>query len=210
MMPSRAQRPGMKKLKTPNAELILPADKADFKRLDKLVRHGVAAFMESGKALAEIHERKLWRAGGHGTWEAYCREVVGMSKPHAHRLMAASRIALDLVESLPTGNDFPAIIPVSKSQVRPLQRLENPQMRRRAWEKAAGKADGQPTAQDVIEAVVEILEPEQPLESRPTRSQQRTQLFERFKALIKQAEVLGCRGRATAGAGRVAVARRLW
>ena len=55
-----------------------------------------------------------------------------------------------------------------------------------AWDKAAGKADGQPTAQDVIEAVVEILEPGNPQENRPSRSQQRTQLFVRLKALISK------------------------
>lgn len=172
------------KITSLTGDVSSPVEKADFKRLDEIVRQGVAAFMEAGKALAEIHERKLWKAGGHLTWETYCREVAGMSKPHAHRLVEASRIAMELAESLPIGNDLPQTIPVSESQVRPLQRLEDATTRRKVWESAVEKAGGQPTAREVIEAVVEFLEPEKPPENRVTRTQQRTQLFVRLKAVI--------------------------
>lgn len=40
-------------------------DRRDFKRLDKIVRHGISAFKECGRALQEIHDRKLWKPGGH-------------------------------------------------------------------------------------------------------------------------------------------------
>lgn len=147
-----------------------------------MVRKGVAAFLETGKALAEIHDRDLWKAGGHGTWEGYCREVAGMSKPHAHRLVEASRIAGELAESLPIGNDS---IPVSESQVRPLQRLDDPELRKQAWQAAVVKAGGQPTAREVVDAVLEILQPGRWPEVPTTRSQQRVERFERLKAVIR-------------------------
>ena len=99
---------------------ITPEEKADFKRLDKIVRKGVTAFVESGKALMEIQKRKLWKAGGHGTWENYCREVVGFSKSYAHRILNATKVMLELGEELPNGN---STTPVSEAQVRPLLRL---------------------------------------------------------------------------------------
>jgi len=155
---------------TPESDIIPPApdndnaivsdahtDTADFERLDKLVRDGMAAFIEVGTALAEIHERKLWKAGGHDTWEGYCREKLGMSKPYVHRLVTASGIALELAESLPIGNDSPQILPATESQVRPLQRLGDPQQRLHAWEMAVGKAGGQPTAKAVSNAVSAML-----------------------------------------------------
>jgi hypothetical protein len=84
---------------------LTKADLADFNQLHKKVRDGVAAFMEFGTALMEIQSRKLWKASGHPTWRSYLREVAGMSPPHAHRIVEGSQIALELVESLPNGND---------------------------------------------------------------------------------------------------------
>ncbi|MEO5715971.1 MAG: DUF5131 family protein [Luteolibacter sp.] len=170
------------KTNKPLVEKLSPLDTSDFKRLDKVVRKGVAAFMETGKALAEIHDRKLWKASTHGTWEGYCRKVAGISKPHAHRLVEASRIAGELAESLPIGNDS---IPVSESQVRPLQRLDDPEMRKQAWHAAVRKAAGQPTAREVVDAVFEILHPDHGQEDRPTRSQQRVERFELLKTVIQ-------------------------
>lgn len=60
--------------------------------------------MDCGKALIEIQEKKLWRTGKWETWEDYCREVAGLSKSYASRIINATRLASDLCEKLPIGN----------------------------------------------------------------------------------------------------------
>jgi hypothetical protein len=131
-------------------------DCQDFKRLDRVVRRGIAAFKECGRALGEIQDRGLWREGGHSGWEAYLRDVAGMSKPHAHRLVSASRIAEEL-EVLPTGNAQVMVRPAAESQVRPLCRLQEPTKRAEAWSIAAERSKGQPTAKVVAEVVAELM-----------------------------------------------------
>jgi len=188
MKPSKKPRPIVKKKppKDADAELVSAGDKAAFKRLDKIVRKGVAAFMEAGTALLEIHERKLWKGGGFSSWESYCRSVAGMSKSHAHRLLQASRIALELAEPSPIGDALPLLQPVGESQLRPLHRLDDREQRKQAWRVAVEKAGGQPTALEVADVVCEILDPEAPQGNRPTRSQQRMDVLVRIKAVIKK------------------------
>jgi protein gp37 len=156
---------------------------SEFKRLDRCVRLGAKAFLDCGTALKEIHDRELWRAGGYSGWEVYCRSVVGVSKPHAHRLIQASRIAMEISQSLPIGNDS-AVMPISESQVRPLQRLQDPEKRKLAWTTAVEKAEGQPTANQVQDAVFDILEPTAPAKTLLSRGQQRVVVVGRLKDAI--------------------------
>ena len=118
---------------------------------------GVAAFMEFGTALMEIQSRKLWKASGHPTWRSYLREVAGMSPPHAHRIVEGSQIALELVGSLPNGNDPPPMPPVSESQVRPLAKIKDPEARKSIWIHSVKDAGGQPTAKTVAAKVAEYM-----------------------------------------------------
>jgi protein gp37 len=161
-------------------------DRADFKRLDKIVRQGVSAFVEAGQALSKIHDGCLWRAGEYTTWEGYCREVAGMSKSYVHRLIQASEIAIELSESLPIGNELTQLKPVSESQVRPLARLPEVDQRARAWSVSVGKAQGgNPTAVEVTEAVFEVLNPEGIAEKPEARSAQRVNVARRLGEAIR-------------------------
>jgi len=166
---------------TDESSMVLDPDTIEFKRLDKVVRAGMAAFIEVGTALAEIHRRKLWKAGNYGTWEDYCKSVAGMSKSYAHRLMKGSEVALELSESLPIGNDSPP--PVSESQVRPLLRLKDPEQRRQAWNDAASKSNGNPTARTVKEAVAGLLPAKNTTKPRPDRSE-RKRIIGELKVLV--------------------------
>ena len=118
--------------------------------------------MECGKALIEIQENKLWRAGDWPTWEDYCRQVAGLSKSYASRIMKTSQLASKLSGKLPIGN---SVTPVSESQVRPLLQLQEFDQQEQAWVAAVKKAEGrQPTAAVVQDMVFEILNPEGPAE----------------------------------------------
>lgn len=170
-------------------DLVLPSEemeeeavaRRDFERLDGIARRGVAAFKECGMALAEIHDRQLWKAGGYSNWEAYSREVLGLSKPHAHRLMKAAGIAAEL-EALPNGNGASRMMIASESQARELGRLKDPGDRAKAWFNAVGRASGQPTAKVVSEAVAEILaEFDHQPPPAPSRKQKLVDLFQRLR-----------------------------
>ena len=188
MKPQNHLRP-VYKPKTKKKELpgVTAQEKSDFKRLDKIVRKGVQAFMECGKALIEIQEKKLWRAGGWSTWEGYCRQVAGLSKSYASRIINSTRVAFELskpTEELPIGN---SVVPVSESQVRPLLRLTEPEKRVQAWTAAVERADGkQPTAVHGQEAVVELFPPEGSPEKPLSRSQRRAELVGRLKEVISK------------------------
>jgi protein gp37 len=161
---------------------ITPQDKADFKRLDKIVRQGIQAFAEAGEALVLIHEAKLWRVDGHKTWEDYCRSVAGMSKVHASRLMRASECMKE-IKALPIGHVFP----VAESQVRPLLKLPDPEQRATAWTKAVEGAEGrQPTAIEVTEAVFEILPPVASSEKPETTRERRHRLIGTLRTAIQK------------------------
>lgn len=159
-------------------------DRRDFVRLDKAVRRGAAAFLECGLALAQIHDRKLWKAGTHATWESYVREVLGMSKPHAHRLVMAARITSVISKSLPNGNDLPRVLPLSESQVRPLSRLKKPELWTPAWDLATERADGQPTPELLSDVVAEMMA-EDPVQAAP-RTTHKQKLTETIR-LIREA-----------------------
>lgn len=162
------------------------SDRRDFVRLDKAVRRGAAAFLECGLALAAIHDRKLWKAGTHATWESYVREVFGMSKPHAHRLVMAARITSVISKSLPNGNDLPRLLPVSESQVRPLCRLKNPELWTPAWDLATERGDGQPTPELLSDVVAEMMaeEPAPASTTRVPRKQRIQDVFHKLRSSI--------------------------
>lgn len=165
-----------------------PRDKLDFKKLDQQIRKGIAGYFEAGNALRLIQERQLWKAGGFLTWEAYCRDVAGWSRSHAHRLVQAAKVASELRSALPIGNTtHETIIPESESQVRPLLRLKDPVERSEAWRRSIDLADGQqPTAKEIAEAVSEILRPKEPVKVSPSRSERRVEVVKELRTVIQQ------------------------
>jgi hypothetical protein len=144
--------PGPDTVENPVSE----ADVGDFNRLDQVVRIGLDTFIEVGSALAEINQRNLWRAGGHSSWAAYCH-AHGLTKIHANRLIKGSALATRLAEVKPTGFTQSPICPRSEWQIRPLHKLQHPEQQNTAWIRAAERAGGQPTEQEVLAEVSEIV-----------------------------------------------------
>jgi hypothetical protein len=83
--------------------------------LETIIERGIKTFVEVGRALLEIRERRLYREQGYERFEDYCRERWKMSQPHAQRMIDASKVAENLI---PIG-----IIPRTESQARELTRL---------------------------------------------------------------------------------------
>ena len=154
-------------------ELAIPRelndlDREDFQRLDHIVSRAAEIFIEAGEALEEIRRRELWRAGPYLSWDAYCGHAIGISKTHANRLINSAGVAKAISnEVTPIGvTSLERVLPRSESQVRPLLRLKENAIRKKAWDDAVKLAEGkQPTAEMVKQVVDKI--PKKKKKSRP-------------------------------------------
>ena len=131
------------------AELV-PAltrdERSDLKRLESIVRGGLNGFVEVGRALVEIHEKRLYR-DSHSTFRDYIQDTWGRSESWLWQMIGASEVVENLAEAgLPS--------PSSERQIRPLVSLA-PDTQREAW-KTATDAKPKPTSKDVAEAVERV------------------------------------------------------
>lgn len=186
MVVSKKPRPILvRKPKKSKEELSMtPEEKAEFRHQHKIVKKGVLAFSTIGLALAAIKDGKLWKAGGYRNWEDYCRTVAGMSRVHAHRMIAAAGFT-ETLKTLPHGN----VLPQAEAQVRPLLRLPDCEQQTAVWATAVEQADGgQPSAPQVKKLVFDVLHPEgrTPRDSPAVRSQRRMELVGQLREGVRQ------------------------
>src|SRR6266481_5319100 len=71
--------------------VLSPAEQRELFECEAVVRRGWQTFLEVGKALARIRDRKLYRAE-YDTFDAYCRSKWQYAKSHAYRLIAAAEV----------------------------------------------------------------------------------------------------------------------
>jgi hypothetical protein len=134
------------------SEAITIQESARLVELETKIKRGLDTFVEVGEALLEIRDSRLYRIE-HATFEDYCREKWGMNPRYANRVIGAALVSENLGPIGPK--------PTTESQARPLTKLP-PEEQPAAWAKAVEMADGkQPTAKQVEEVVVEVLQPKQ-------------------------------------------------
>jgi hypothetical protein len=126
---------------------LTPAERSDLGRLEDVIGEGLDSFERVGKALAEVHDRKLYR-GGHKTWDDYCRLRWGVQRAYAYRLMTASAVVEGLAALSPIGDKLPA----TESQARPLGQLPE-DARKTVWDAAVNEAGGQQPTASRVEAL---------------------------------------------------------
>ncbi len=135
-------------------------DEAETRERDEyetIIRNGWNTFLEVGRALSKIREKRLYREH-HRTFEEYCRQRWDFSKTHANRLIEAAAVADVLT---PIG-----VKVKSESHVRALVWLP-PQKIVAAWRKAEALAgEGEVTARLVRQAVQDFKK-DLPTDSRP-------------------------------------------
>jgi DNA repair photolyase len=166
-------------------------EKKEFSKLDKIVRRGVSAFIEFGNALSAIKQGSLWRAGGFATWETYCRQVAGLDRTYANRLIRAASDAA-IISTVPIGPQDSGVVPRAESQIRPLSSLKENEDKIRAWVKAVEKSNGeQPTAKEVKEAVLDILQKLPKPSGNASKLAQQREVLERLKAAIQDSFKMG-------------------
>ncbi len=128
-------------------------------RNEHVIETGLFYFFEVGSALLAIRDSKLYR-GTHATFEAYCSDMWGMSKPRAYQLIDAAKVKDNL---LSTSVDLPA----TESQTRPLCSLP-PDQQASAWQKAVDTVpDGKVTAAHVQKVVKEMMDLALPIAPAP-------------------------------------------
>lgn len=109
--------------------------------------------VEQARDLRLVRDRGLYQAD-YRTFEAYCRDVWGLTRPHAYQQL---KIA-DVYDCLSTVVDKP----VSERQIRELGRVESADQRLRVWRSVVDAADGDPekvTARMVRAEVNKVLPP---------------------------------------------------
>lgn len=132
-------------------------DEAALFELEREIQRGLDTFVKVGNALAEIRDRKLYRAE-HKTFEEYCRERWGFSSEYARLQMRTAEVVRTLSET-PT---IVGVLPATESQARPLIRLE-PDEQIAAWQEVVETApNGKVTAAHVANVVRQRNAPPEP------------------------------------------------
>ena len=123
--------------------------------LEAIIERGLSTFVEVGQALLEIRDSRAYRVT-HLTFQDYCRERWGMSRPRAYQLMQAAEVA----SSLSTNVDTPPL--ETEAQARELTRLPQPETVREVWAEVKEEKGERVTAADVRQAVDRRLGVERP------------------------------------------------
>jgi hypothetical protein len=124
--------------------------------LEEIIGQGLETFVAVGEALAKVRDSKLYLQHA-DTFEAYCTERWGLSRPRAYELMHAAEAVSAIADIDP---EAPA--PANEAQARALAPLKaNPPAMAAAMATATATAEAEgrkPTAADVKAAVA--AEPE--------------------------------------------------
>jgi len=117
--------------------------RARLEQLTATAKRGLAAFADTGAALAAIHAEELWRLVA-STWEQWCNDNLGLTERRVGQLIEAAKTCDSLRQ---TGK-----LPRSERVARELSGLpESKQVE--AWEEAVAEAaGGEPTAEQVAKA----------------------------------------------------------
>jgi hypothetical protein len=141
---------------------LTPIEREQLVDYEATIKRGLNTFYEVGNAFVAINQRKLYRVESR-TFEEYCREKWGISRPRAYQLMEAAETR----ENLSTVVD---ILPENERQIRELKGLE-PDQQRQVWQKAVETApNGKVTAQhikDVRQVEIPMPAPKDPPKAAP-------------------------------------------
>jgi len=129
----------------PASKVLDASESRQLDECENIIRRGWDTFLEVGRALAMIRDRRLYR-DKYATYEDYCRQKWEYSKTHANRLVEAAAVAAVLT---PIG-----VTVKSESQLRPLVAL-SPKEIPDAWKRAEELAAGNPVTAKIVRRAVE-------------------------------------------------------
>jgi hypothetical protein len=115
---------------------------------EQIIERGLGTFVDVGRALLEIQQRRLYRSAGHRTFAEYVAKRWDLSSAHAYRQIEASKV----VDILTPIGELP--LPANEAQARELAPLVNdPEAVRAVWMETVQEGEGRVTARAVREHV---------------------------------------------------------
>jgi hypothetical protein len=131
------------------AALTVLVDHRRFAELELVIERGLGTFVEVGRALLEIQERRLYRGAGHRTFADYVAKRWDLSSAYAYRQIEASKV-IDILS--PTGG---TPLPANEAQARELTPLvDDPEAVRAVWTETVQEGEGRITARAIRERVM--------------------------------------------------------
>jgi hypothetical protein len=140
-------------------------ERGNLRKLEKIISDGVATFVEVGKALAEIRDKRLYRES-HKTFDGYCRERWNFEKRRAYQLIEAAGVATNVSQTgqedgqevctsgtQNAASEQPAVEPPKSERVARELAQAPPEQQAAILTEAREKAGGEPTAAQVRDAV---------------------------------------------------------
>lgn len=128
---------------------------------ESIISKGRAAFVEVGRALAEIRDSSLYRAS-HKTFEGYCQERWGFGRRYAGMLIQGVKVVarigaeVEVENGNPGSQSLPKLPPIeNEKQARELAAAPE-ELQREAWSEAT-KETPKPTAKKVRESVGRVV-----------------------------------------------------
>ncbi len=129
-------------------DIITLDERGRLYQCEEVIERGLNTFVDVGNALLEIRDNRLYRQEYH-TFEDYCKERWGMSRPRAYQLIDAANVMSNLSTIV---DKTPSV----ESQVRPLTSLD-PQEQVEAWKRVIETTpEGKITAAVVLKAAKEV------------------------------------------------------
>lgn len=119
---------------------------------EKTIARAASSFLELGKALKEIRDRKQYEAARHKNFEAYCERKWNYSKSYASRLIGAYDVHELLKAKLPAGT----VLPNNEYQLRALAALPESKWCR-TWQQIRKQAKGKPVTGELVDAAVKAI-----------------------------------------------------
>lgn len=123
-------------------DILSASESAALTEHEAVIERGIKTFYEVGMALADIRDRKLYRAS-HRTFEEYCQGRWQMTGSRAYQMIDAANVVSTIVET-----EVPP--PANEGQARELGRVPEPE-RAAVWAETVERTDGKPTAAAVRE-----------------------------------------------------------
>ncbi|BCL40146.1 hypothetical protein [Nostoc sp. MS1] len=139
---------------TVDVEAVEVPDMTEEEQRDRLhlERKVESAFVEAGKALKELRDRRLYRST-HKTFEEYCKDRFGYSRRQPYLLMDAAVVFDNLKEKC---DPMDHILPTNERQVRPLINLK-PSQQQKVWRQAVKEAGGKTPSGRIVQSIVDKI-----------------------------------------------------
>jgi|GEM_PF-5444559 len=147
-----------------SATKLTSSEREQWGKALRVIDNGWKTFVEVGLTLRAIRESRLYRED-YDSWEAFCRDVVGVSKTEADRQIVDAEVVTELTPNGVSGKgEAPLPPPANRAQVRALARVKDSDKRREIWQQVVAESDEAPITARAIEAIIQpATEPKIPV-----------------------------------------------